>query len=65
MFPDRSLSPKTIRDSVIALWLNDLKIPLEQVQLMAGHRWISSTERYVQTSIEEQRELLKMVHPLG
>ncbi len=64
-FPDRNLSTKSIRDSVIAYWLNDRKIPLEQVQLIAGHRWISSTSRYRQASIVEQREILNKFHPLG
>jgi integrase/recombinase XerD len=64
-FSDRNLNPMSIRDSVISHWLNDLKLPLEQVQLMAGHRWIISTERYVQQSIEEQKEILKKFHPLG
>jgi site-specific recombinase XerD len=65
VFPSKRLTTKTIRDSVISYWLNERKIPLEQVQLMAGHRWISSTERYVQASIDEQREILRKVHPLG
>jgi len=65
LFPDRNLNPMSIRDSVISHWINDLKIPLEQVQLMAGHRWIISTERYFQQSIEDQREILKKFHPFG
>jgi integrase/recombinase XerD len=64
-FPDRNLTAKSIRDSVIAYWLNVRKIPLEQVQLLAGHRWISSTLRYRQASINEQREILNKFHPLG
>jgi integrase/recombinase XerD len=64
-FPSRVLTTRTIRDSVISYWLNDKKLPLEQVQLMAGHRWISSTERYKQESLEEQREMLRKIHPLG
>lgn len=64
MFADRSLTTKTIRDSVISNWLNERKLPLEQVQLLAGHRWISCTERYVEISMDEQREILKKAHPL-
>lgn len=64
-FPDRNLTTTTIRDSVIAYWLNERKIPLEQVQLIAGHRWISSTLRYRQTPTNEQRETLNKFHPLG
>lgn len=64
-FPGRRLTTKTVRDSVISYWLNERKLPLEQVQLMAGHRWISCTERYLQASIDEQREVLRKAHPLG
>jgi integrase/recombinase XerD len=65
LFPDRNLNAKTIRQSVIANWLNEKKIPLEQVQLLAGHRWPSSTAVYRQNSIEEERELINRFHPLG
>jgi site-specific recombinase XerD len=65
LYPDKKLNPMSIRDSVISYWLNELKLPLEQVQLMAGHRWISCTERYLQVSIDEQKEILKKFHPLG
>lgn len=65
LFPERNLNPKTIRQSVIANWLNERKLPLEQVQLMAGHKWVSSTERYKQANLNEQRELINKWHPLG
>lgn len=65
LFPDRNLTTKTIRDSVISNWLNENKIPLDQVQMLAGLRWISSAERYIQIANDEQREILKKVHPLG
>ena len=64
LFPDRNLNPLTIRQSVIANWLNEKKIPLEQVQLMAGQKWISTTVKYRQTSIEEQREMMNRWFPL-
>jgi site-specific recombinase XerD len=63
LFADRNLNPLTIRQSVIANWLNERKIPLEQVQLMAGQKWISSTVKYRQTSIEEQREMMNKWFP--
>jgi site-specific recombinase XerD len=65
LFPDRNLNPQTIRQSVISNWMNEKKMPLEQVQLMAGHRWISSTVKYRQNNIEEQRELMNKWFPLG
>ena len=65
IFAGKDITTKTIRDSVISNWLNERKLPLEQVQLMAGHRWISCTERYLQVSMDEQREILRKFHPLG
>ncbi len=64
LFPDRNLNPQTIRQSVISNWMNEKKLPLEQVQLMAGHKWISSTVKYRQHNIEEQRELMNKWFPM-
>ena len=64
MFPDRNLNALTIRLSVISNWLNEKHFPLEQVQLMAGHKWISTTEKYRFTPLEEQRDLINRFHPL-
>jgi hypothetical protein len=47
LFPHKNLNPQTIRKSVITNWLNEQKIPLEDVQLLSGQKWMSSTERYV------------------
>ena len=65
LFPTRNLNPKTIRQSVIANWLNEKKFPLEQVQLMAGHKWISTTILYRHTSLEEQRNMINKFHPIA
>lgn len=65
LFPDRNLNPQTIRQSVIANWLNEKKIPLEQVQLMSGQKWISTTVKYRQNNLEEQREMMNRWFPLG
>ncbi len=64
LFPDRNLTTVTIRQSVISNWLNEKKLPLEQVQLLAGHKWISSTERYRCTDVQQQRELINKFYPL-
>jgi integrase/recombinase XerD len=64
-FPDRNLTPSSIRQSVISNWLNEKKLPLEQVQIIAGQKWISTTAKYRQTNIEEQRKLINKFHPLG
>jgi integrase/recombinase XerD len=63
-FLDRNLTAKTIRDSVIFNLLNERRLPLEQVQLFAGHRWICSTQRYLQAHAEEQRERINRWFPL-
>jgi len=65
LYPERKLNAKSIRDSVISYWINDLKIPIDQVQLLAGHRWLVSTERYLKNPDIEDRDMLKAVHPLG
>lgn len=64
LFPERNLNAKTIRQSVIANWLNEKKIPVDIVQLMAGHKYISSTLKYKFNPIEEGRDLINRFHPL-
>ena len=65
MFPEKKLHPKSIRASVISNWLNDRNIDLEDVQLMAGHKWPSSTERYRRADMDQQRRLINEFHPLN
>jgi integrase/recombinase XerD len=65
LFPDRNLTPENIRQSVIANWINEKRFPLEQVQLLAGHAWISTTEKYRQTSADDKRAIINRFHPLG
>ncbi len=64
MFPDRKLTPVTIRQSVIANWLNEKQIPMEEVQLMAGQKWISSTQRYRQLDLDEQCRKINKWFPI-
>ncbi len=59
---DKDVSPMNIRNSVISYWLNERKIPLEDVQIMAGHRYPSSTEMYIRPDIKEQREAVSRLH---
>ena len=56
-------SGKIIRSTVIAEWLKsyDLRV----VQYMAGHRYVSSTERYQAANLKELKESLKRHHPLN
>lgn len=54
---------KHLRTSVIVHWLS--KYDLRKVQYMAGHRYISSTERYLQNTIDDLKEDIADFHPLG
>lgn len=51
-----------IRSSLITHWLKTRDIRM--VQYMAGHRYVSSTERYDSQNLEELKEALKKHHPL-
>ena len=63
LFPDRKLNAKTIRQSVIANLLKEGK-DLRVVQVFAGHKNPSSTEKYRQTGLEELRAAIQKHHPL-
>jgi len=51
-----------IRQSVITEWLKEKD--LRVVQYMAGHRYVSSTERYKTNNLEDLKEALGKFHPL-
>lgn len=52
-----------VRSSVITHWLKAHN--LRQVQYMAGHRYVSSTEAYQASNIEELQEDISKYHPMG
>lgn len=52
-----------IRNSVIVNWLKSNN--LRKTQYLAGHRYISSTERYQQDNLEELHEMINNFHPIG
>lgn len=56
------VSGKVIRSTVIAHWLESKDI--RTVQYMAGHRYVSSTERYDVYNLQELKERLGQYHPL-
>lgn len=63
----RQINPKVkscrhIRQSVITLWLK--RYDLRTVQYMAGHKRISSTERYQVGYLEDLQESINKCHPL-
>lgn len=64
MFPHKTLTASSIRKSVIANWLNEKKLPLEQVQILSGQKWISSTAIYRKENFDEQRELMNKWFPI-
>jgi len=41
------------------------KYNLRQVQYLAGHRYISSTEKYVQDDLENLHEIVNNFHPIS
>jgi len=51
-----------IRQSVVTHWLKTNN--LREVQYMAGHRWVSSTERYQQNNLEDLQKDVNRYHPL-
>ena len=51
-----------LRVSVISGWVKEK--PLREVQYLAGHGSIYSTQRYVQASLEELQMQLNLFHPL-
>ena len=52
-----------IRQSVIVHWLKTMN--LRQVQYMAGHKYVSSTERYKMNNLVNLQNKLEKLHPLG
>ena len=52
-----------VRSSVITNWLKLYN--LRQVQYMAGHRYVSSTEAYQVNNIEELQDDINKFHPIG
>jgi integrase/recombinase XerD len=64
LFTDRKLNPRTIRQSVITNLLNEGK-DLRLVQVFAGHKYPSATEKYKQSGSEELKAQILKNHPLG
>lgn len=64
LFMDKNLNPTTIRKSVIANWINEQQIAIEDVQLLAGHKWLSTTEGYKIENRENKREQINRYFPL-
>ncbi len=52
-----------IRASVIVNWLG--KYNLREAQIMAGHKYISTTEKYVQEDLKQLQEMINNFHPIS
>lgn len=57
------INAKQIRSSVITHWLR--KNNLRQVQYMAGHKFVSSTQRYQLDHLDDLKNELQQHHPMG
>jgi site-specific recombinase XerD len=58
----QNLTTNKIRSNVIMNWLKINNI--RQVQYLAGHRYISSTERYQRSDIRDLQTALELFHPM-
>ena len=56
------INAKQLRSSVITEWLR--KNNLRQVQYMAGHKYVSSTQRYQLNNLDDLTNELKHHHPM-
>ena len=56
------INAKQMRSSVITFWLRQNN--LRQVQYMAGHKYVSSTERYQVNNLDDLQNELKEHHPM-
>lgn len=59
---DKVKDAKQIRASIITHWLK--KYNIRQVQYMIGHRYVSSTDYYKITELEDLQSQLEKLHPL-
>jgi integrase/recombinase XerD len=64
LFPTRRLTAGTIRQSVITQLLKEGR-DVRVVQVFAGHKYPSATERYKQTQVEELKAAVLKHHPFG
>ena len=55
-------NPNVIRASVISNWIK--RHNLRETQYMAGHKYVSSTERYRRDNLEDLQRALDQWHPL-
>ncbi len=61
--PEKTINPKTIRQSVITNFLQKGK-DLRVVQVFAGHKYTDTTEKYKQNNVDELQLQIEKYHPL-
>lgn len=59
----KKINATTIRQSVISNWLNVDGKSISETQLLAGHKYPSSTLEYRREDPEEKRKLINQFHP--
>jgi site-specific recombinase XerD len=59
----RFINFKQVRASVITHWLAQYN--LRQVQYMAGHKYVSTTETYLVNQVEDLQAEIEKYHPVG
>lgn len=59
----RFINFKQVRASVITHWLAQYN--LRQVQYMAGHKYVSTTEGYLVNQVEDLQADIEQFHPIG
>lgn len=64
LYKDRNLNANTIRKSVITNWINEKGISIEDAQLLAGHKWLSTTEKYKRSNAKKNVELINRFFPI-
>lgn len=58
----RFVNFKQVRTTVISKWLKQYN--LREVQYMAGHRYVSSTEKYLVNNTEDLQKAIDKFHPM-
>ncbi|MFH1076634.1 MAG: integrase, partial [Pseudomonadota bacterium] len=57
------INAQQIRQSRLSIWVK--QYDLRQAQYLAGHKYVSSTERYQSTNLEDLQKELEKHHPSG
>lgn len=64
VYKNRNLNANSIRKSVITNWINEHNISIEDVQLLAGHKWLSTTEKYKRQDNNKSVEMINRFFPI-